>query len=297
MSPAGRNVTQRYVRVGFDIPAAMADEAAGMLIARGALGCAVDGDTRAALLDTTVTLDAYFRRISALELNSMRRAMAAAGMLAQSARAPVREQIVDPGWATAWKERFRPLKVGRRLIIVPPWSGANADARMRIVINPGQAFGTGHHPTTHGALKALEELCTTHRFGRGLDVGTGSGILAIAMRLFCVPQVDAIDVDSVAIDNARENAALNSLDGTIRFSTVAVDRLRQRFDVIAANILGSTLIAMAGVLPRLLAKGGRLVLGGILDRQAREVLRNYHPPMRRVRTLHDRGWTTLVLAR
>jgi ribosomal protein L11 methyltransferase len=286
-----------YVRVAFDTAAAMADEAAGLLVAHGALGCAVDGDLRIEPRRATVKLDAYFKRLSARELGMIQRAMLAAGMLAATARAQSCERIVDPGWATAWKERFRPLKIGRRMLIVPPWSAARANGRMRIVINPGQAFGTGHHPTTRGALRTIEHLYTSRRFERALDVGTGSGILAIAMRRFGTRHVTAIDVDRAALENARENAALNSLNRTISISTAAIDRVRKRFDLIAANILSSALIAMAGALTRVLANDGRLVLGGILEREARDVLRCYAPRLRCVKSLRERGWTTLVLAR
>ncbi len=297
MDHVGTHTDGHYVRVGFHTPAAMADEAAGLLVAHGALGCAVDGDLRIGPRRAAVRLNAYFRRLSASELRSIQRTMLAAGMLARSARAQPREQIVDPGWATAWKERFQPLKIGRRLLIIPPWSAARANGRMRIIINPGQAFGTGHHPTTRGALRAIEDLCASRRFSRALDVGTGSGILAITMRLMGVRRVTAIDLDRAALENARENIALNSLDRAIRISTVAVDRLRQRFDLITANILSSPLMAMADVLARSLGEGGRLVLGGILDREARDVLRRYHPPLRCVQTSRERGWTTMVLAR
>jgi ribosomal protein L11 methyltransferase len=295
-----------YVRVAFRTPAAMADDAAGLLVAHGALGCAVGGDHRIANRRATVGLDAYFERLSPARLRAIRRAMAAAGMLVRAERAPRRVRIADPGWATAWKERFAPLSVGPRLVIVPPWSAAkflpapsaaSAAGRLRIVINPGQAFGTGHHPTTYGALRALDELCAERRFKRALDVGTGSGVLAIAMRLFGIPRVTAVDIDAAALDNARENAALNSMRRTIRFSTTPVERLRGRFGLITANILSSTLSAMAATLKRLLGRGGRLVLGGILNREAPAVLRSFRPGLRLVGMRRDRGWTTLVFAR
>ena len=113
----------------------------------------------------------------------------------------------------------------------------------RIVIDPGQAFGTGHHPTTYGALGTIEKLCAQRRFEQALDVGTGSGVLAIAMRLLGAGHVTGIDVDALALVNARENAALNSMRGKIRFATTSLARLRRRFDLITANILSSTLIA------------------------------------------------------
>jgi ribosomal protein L11 methyltransferase len=300
-----RNATtaaRNYVQVAFEVPAAMVDDAAGMLVAEGAMGCAVGGDHRSAHRHATLELQAYFERLSRLRLAAIRRAMAAAGMLARPARPPARKLIADPGWATAWMDRFEPLPVGRRLLIVPPWdrdvpTRRLNKRRLKLIINPGQAFGTGHHATTYGALATIEKLCAARRFKRALDVGTGSGVLAIAMRLMGVEQVRAIDIDELALDNARENAVLNSLGDTIAFSTTPLARLRQRFDLITANILSSTLLGMAEALTRLLASGGRLVLGGILNRETAAVLGAYGPRLQCFGVRRDRGWSTLVLAR
>jgi ribosomal protein L11 methyltransferase len=291
------HAARKYVRIAFETPAAIVDEAAGLLVAEGALGCAVGGDHRSAHRRSTLELQAYFERLSRLRLAAIQRAMAAAGMLARPTRAPHRQLIADPGWATAWMDRFEPLKVGRRLIIVAPWNSDVATRRLRLVINPGQAFGTGHHPTTYGALGTIEKLCAQRRFEQALDVGTGSGVLAIAMRLLGAGHVTGIDVDALALENARENAALNSMRGKIRFAPTPLARLRRRFDLITANILSSTLIGMAGALTRLLARRGRLVLGGILNHEAATVLRSYRPRLRCLGVRRDRGWSTLVLAR
>jgi ribosomal protein L11 methyltransferase len=302
MTRNATGATRHYVQVAFEIPAAMVDDAAGMLVAEGALGCAVGGDHRNAHRHATLELQAYFERLSRLRLAAIRRAMAAAGMLARPARPPARRRIEDPGWATAWMDRFEPLPVGRRLLIVPPWDSNAATRRLntrrlQLIINPGQAFGTGHHATTYGALATIEKLCAARDFEQGLDVGTGSGVLAIAMRLMGVGRVRAIDIDELALENARENAALNLLGDEIGFATTPLARLRRHFDLIAANILSSTLIAMAGALTRLLAPGGRLVLGGILNREAVAVLDAYRPRLRSLGVRRDRGWSTLVLAR
>lgn len=297
MTRSATRAARTYVRVAFEIPAAMVDDAAAMLVIQGALGCAVGGDHRSAHRHATLELQAYFEHLSRARLAAIRRAMAAGGMLARPDRTPLRQTVADPGWATAWMDRFEPLPVGRRLLIVPPWNSKVVTRRLRLVINPGQAFGTGHHATTYGALATIEKLCAAQRFEQALDVGTGSGVLAIAMRLMGVGQVNAIEVDALALDNARENAALNSVGGKIRFATTPAARLRRRFDLITANILSSTLIAMASALTRLLARGGRLVLGGILNREAAAVMRVYQPRLRCLNVRRDRGWTTLVLAR
>ncbi|MGH7915632.1 MAG: 50S ribosomal protein L11 methyltransferase [Candidatus Binataceae bacterium] len=297
MTRIATRAVRNYVRVAFETPAAMVDDAAGLLVEQGALGCAVGGDQRSAHRRATLELQAYFERLTPSRLTTIRRAMAAAGMLAFARRTPDRRLIADPGWATAWMDRFEPLRIGRRLLIVPPWNSKVVTRRLKLVIKPGQAFGTGHHPTTCGALATIEKLCAARRFKQALDVGTGSGILAIAMHLMGVGHVGAVDIDTLALDNARENAALNSLGNKIRFATTALVRLRRRFDLITANILSSTLIGMASALTRLLARGGRLVLGGILNRETAAVLRTYQPRLRCLGMRRDRGWSTLVLGR
>jgi ribosomal protein L11 methyltransferase len=297
MIPVAMHPGRNYVQVVFEIPAAMVDDAAALLIAEGALGCAVGGDHRSAHRHATAKLQAYFERLSRSRLAAIRRALAATEMLACPSSAPDRQVIADPGWATAWMDRFEPLRIGRRLLIVPPWNSNVVTRRLKLVINPGQAFGTGHHATTYGALATVEKFCATRRFKHALDVGTGSGVLAIAMRLMGVGQVSAIDIDALALENARENAVLNSLGGQIRFATTPLARLRRRFDLITANILSSTLIGMASALTRLLANGGRLILGGILNRETAEVLSTYRPRLRCLGVRRDRGWSTLVLAR
>jgi ribosomal protein L11 methyltransferase len=287
-----------YIKVTFDTPAALADEAAGLLVSRGALGCAVEKMRRpGARPGKSVTLCAYFHRLSASGYRALHAALARAGMLARDGAGAGPQRLVDPGWASAWKERFEPLKVGRRILIVPPWNPAETPGRISLVIEPGQGFGTGHHPTTRGALRVLEELCARREFRRALDVGTGSGILALAMYRMGIRSIRAVDVDRTALDNARKNARLNRLEGRVHFSATPVSRLKSRFDLVVANILGSTLIEIAPALKRLVAEDGCLVLGGILNREADSVATAYAPELRVVKRRTERGWTTTVLER
>jgi len=294
-----RRATKRiYTRAAFHTPAAMADEAAGLLVASGALGCAVVEMTRPGARPLkNVTLEAYFDRITQREIEAIRRAMAEAGMLATNGATLGVRRVTDPGWATLWQRRFRPFRVGRRFLIVPPWWSRREPGRVNIVIQPGQAFGTGHHPTTAGSLRAIEEAIADARPRSALDVGTGSGILAIAIALLAVHDVVAIDVDPTALDNAEENAALNHTADRIRFSPVPLASIRHHFDLITANILAETLIELAPRLRRMLTPAGRLVLSGVLAREVADVLSYYAPPLKLTARSVTRGWATLVLAR
>lgn len=195
-----------------------------------------------------------------------------------------------------WQERFEPLPIGDRFLIVPPWNRASEAGRISITVLPGQAFGTGHHPTTSGALIAIDELIAHHKIARVIDVGTGSGILAIAMATLEVRKIVAIDVDAIALDNARENSGLNGVSGRIAFSTTPVARTRGKFDLVVANILGKTLIAMAPDLKRLVARSGHLVLGGILAREVKSVAAQY-ADLQLENTIVSKGWATMVFRR
>jgi ribosomal protein L11 methyltransferase len=293
------NPQRTYVRLQFDLPAAHADAAAAILVANRALGCEVSKirPSRPAPARTPrrVRLKAYFDRLNDADLKRVRRALEAAAMIAAAARLQ-RETLADPGWATMWMTRFEPFTAGR-LLIVPPWNHEHRADRLRLVIQPGQGFGTGHHGSTYGVLRLLDDLCQKRPYTRALDVGAGSGILAIAMRLLGVGEVTAIDIDPVALDNARENADLNHVSAHVRFSLVPIASLRRHFDLITANILSSTLIEMAPLLLHRLAPEGRLILAGILTREAESVIAAYRPAMRCIGRRADRGWTALVLAR
>jgi ribosomal protein L11 methyltransferase len=295
-----------YTRAIFRTHAHLADEAAGILVAGGAIGCAVAGmKLPRAREQKTVALEAYFDRVSADELSRITGTLKDAGMLADGAVEGARDgvsRIVDPGWSTLWMRRFGPFRVGRRILIVPPWKRATEPGRTTIVVQPARAFGTGHHPTTAGALRAIESIVSSHSPRSILDIGTGSGVLAIAAALLIKrighkPEIVAIDIDATALENARANARLNGVEKSIRFSAVPLASIHRHFDLIAANILSHTLVELAPHLKQIVAPGGRLVLGGFLADEADEVLRHYRTPLRRVSRRTHRGWTTAVLSR
>ena len=248
----------------------------------------------------TVALEAYFDAISAAELSQLKLTLEQAGMLADGAvdERSVR-RIVDPGWSTLWMKRFGPFRVGRRMLIVPPWKRENEHGRTTIVVQPARAFGTGHHPTTAGRFARDRIDCRRARARSILDAGTGSGILAIAAALLgkCDVEIIAIDIDPTALENARANARLNGVEKSIRFSSVPLVSIHRHFDLIVANILSGTLIELAPHLKRIVAPGGRLILGGFLADEADDVLSHYRSPLRCLSRKTHRGWTTLVMAR
>jgi ribosomal protein L11 methyltransferase len=289
-----------YGRIAFDLPAARADEAGAAIVALGALGCEVGKLPRAAdapLRSPRIArLTAYFEDANQTRLRRLSGTIKASVVLGELPRLNI-DRIEDPGWATMWMTRFEPFTIGKRLLIVPPWSKAQKTERLRIVIQPGQGFGTGHHGSTYGVMRTLEELYREHNYARVLDVGTGSGILAIAMKLLGARDITAIDNDPVALDNARENAELNGVARDLRISAIPLSSIRRRFDLITANILAPILIAMAPSLKRDLTSAGRLILAGILAREAASVIAAYQPELRCIGRRTDRGWTALLMAR
>lgn len=271
----------------------MADNAAAIMVAHGALGCAQQL-RRSAGRRRLVRLEAFFTDLSDRRLAALTSTLRRTRMLADDDSASSRQRIADPGWATMWRRHFTPIVIGERILIVPPWSARRDPARARIVIQPAQAFGTGRHPTTRGVLSEIDRATRDGRIRRALDVGAGSGVLAIAMKKLGVAEVVAIDSGPVAIESARDNAALNGFSNQIRFSAVPLGSIRGRFDLIAANIISSVLIGMAPRLKHALRAGGTLILSGILEREARAVAAHYRP-LSRLATRVERGWATLVL--
>lgn len=168
-------------------------------------------------------------------------------------------------WTTAWRTHFDPVRVTDRILVCAPWhDDAPPSKGFRVSIDPKTAFGTGGHPTTCLALRGLEAVV---RAGDSvLDVGTGSGILAIAARMMGASRVTAIDTDPLAGENAAENIALNGVEN-IRVETREMQRSDRGYDVIVANILSSILIPMMTRIHEGLRPGGCAVFGGLLGRE------------------------------
>ncbi|RMH51512.1 MAG: 50S ribosomal protein L11 methyltransferase [Zetaproteobacteria bacterium] len=179
----------------------------------------------------------------------------------------VRIRWLDESWATAWRKQWHGQRIGRRLWVRPDFRPKAAAGMVDIVLTPGMAFGTGTHATTRLMLTAIERVCAEGTVRRMLDMGTGSGILAIAAARLGVGAVVAIDCDADAVAACRENARINKVRIEVRLGDAPPER--ERFDLVVANILAAPLIAMAEALS--CCVGGRLLLSGVLARQAARV--------------------------
>ncbi len=188
------------------------------------------------------------------------------------------EHFADQDWATSWQQYFHPFAVIPGLVIRPSWEAYQArDGERVIMMDPGQAFGTGQHASTSMALDLLRtSLKTLGDNARVLDVGCGTGILAMAAALFGAGTVLAIDNDPEAVRVARENIAANHLTETIRVSGQSLTDTKGSFDLVCANIVHNVLVNMAPELATRLALGGQLVLAGILaGEQEENIVRIY----------------------
>jgi len=205
--------------------------------------------------------------------------------------------LADENWANAWRAHFTPRLVGRRLLVLPPWETPAQNGRMVITIDPGRAFGTGHHGSTLGCLEALEAVIERDGPSRMIDLGTGSGILAIAAARLGVRAVLAVDDDPDAVAAAVANVARNHVADRIR--CVLADAAR--FDeapapLVVANLLTAAHRRLGAQYVRALLPSGTLLLGGILDGEGPDVAAALGDHGLVLRTsLSVEGWTTLEL--
>ncbi|MEF2143994.1 MAG: 50S ribosomal protein L11 methyltransferase [Desulfovibrionaceae bacterium] len=213
---------------------------------------------------------------------------------------PTVQESKQENWAMAWKDFFVPVSCGERFEVLPPWLKDQADPKMTpIIIEPKMAFGTGHHATTALCLAAIAEYFTQHADQSGkrfLDLGTGSGILAIGFSTLGLSGI-GLDIDPEAVACAVENAAANNVSDHIDFAVGSLECLDHgmTFDAVVSNILSGPLIDMAPRLARTVSPGGCLILSGILGEQARAVADAYiaqglaEPIFR-----HEGEWSALI---
>jgi ribosomal protein L11 methyltransferase len=203
------------------------------------------------------------------------------------------EHVVGDAWRDGWKAYFKPLRVGERFVVRPSWEPYTAQPEdLVITLDPGQAFGTGTHETTQLLLGALSGHVETG--ARVLDVGTGSGILAIGACLLGASHVTAIDMDPLAVSATLENAEANGVSDRIAASDTDVSQVSGRFPLVLANIEARVLVPMAAVLTERVAPGGKLFLSGLLQPDM-ERMHAAYAHMRVLKQLEAGDWRALLL--
>ena len=188
------------------------------------------------------------------------------------------ENMEDADWENNWKQFYKPMEIGDRLIVIPEWESAGVpEGRVALRLNPGLTFGTGSHATTRLCLRALD--AHIHGGERVLDLGCGSGILSIAALCLGAAEAFACDIDDKCVDVAYENAAINGIGKdryTVRWGNVVTDRALQgefggEYDIVVANIVADVIIGISPQVRLFLKKGGLFLCSGIIDTRAEEV--------------------------
>ena len=178
---------------------------------------------------------------------------------------PASRIVAEEDWATSWRRFFRPFSPVEGLVIRPSWEEYTpSTGEAVLVLDPGRAFGTGQHQTTRLVLGLLRDLLADRPCAAMLDLGCGSGILAMAAVRWGCGRAVAVDIDGEALDNARANLAANGLLDRVRLVCGSVESIGTAFPLVAANILLSTLVETAPELARVTAPGGLLACSGVL---------------------------------
>ena len=203
------------------------------------------------------------------------------------------EGVEQEDWQNGWRKYYHPMDIGKRLAIVPSWQEYDTD-RVKLILDPGLAFGTGGHETTSLCLEALDERIRGGE--RVLDIGTGSGILAIAALKLGAGSAEGVDIDPVAVRTAGENAALNGVADKL---TVLVgdlsDKASGRYDIITANIVANAIISLAPAVPGLMAENATFIASGIIDSRKDEVIAGLEKAgLSVVEVKEKRGWECIV---
>ena len=203
------------------------------------------------------------------------------------------EGVEQEDWQNGWRKYYHPLEIGKRLAVVPSWQQYDTD-RVKLILDPGLAFGTGGHETTSLCLEALDERVRGGE--RVLDIGTGSGILAIAALKLGAAVAEGVDIDPVAVRTAGENAALNGVQDKL---TVLVgdlsDKASGKYDIITANIVANAILSLAPAVPGLMAEGATFIASGIIDSRKDEVIAGLEKAgLAVVEVKEKRGWECIV---
>ncbi len=255
-----------WFEVTVDVPHPHSEAVANFLIESGAPGLQMEEG------DGTTSLIAYFATEPGLD--GLRRLCRDLGCWSADGEALRVRQVAADDWAESWKLHFPPQLIGDTLYVCPPWNRTAPPGRIAVVIDPGMAFGTGHHATTRGCLTLLERAARTRAITRALDVGTGSGVLAIALAELGA-EVWAVDNDPIACGAAAANSARNGVTNRIHL-TSDWGYIAGRFELVTANLFTQSLEEFAPEFRRFMpACGGTVICSGILCEEEHRVRTAY----------------------
>ena len=203
------------------------------------------------------------------------------------------EGVEQEDWQNGWRKYYHPMDVGQRLAIVPSWQDYDTN-RVKLILDPGLAFGTGGHETTNLCLEVLDERVKGGE--RVLDIGTGSGILAIAALKLGAAGAEGVDIDPMCVRTAGENARLNGVDGKLKVLVGDLsDKATGKYDIITANIVANAIMSLAPAVPGLMADDAVFIASGIIDSRKDEVIAALEAAGLAVLEVKEkRGWECIV---
>ena len=279
----------RYPFVHVDVAPDAVDEISALLFELGAEGVEERDET-------TLAKSAASGKITLVGAFSTREDADQALLELDAALRPRYEEVVGDGWRDAWKEHYKPYAIAEGLVVRPPWEAYEAKPGEKVLeLEPGRAFGTGLHETTRLVVQAIKKYASESKGKLVIDVGCGSGILALAALTLGAERAIAIDNDPDVIDVTLENAARNGLADRIEASTTDVTALEATAPLVLANIEAHVLIPMAPALIERVEAGGLLFLSGVLVPQTQSVLAAYVDTMDVLETPVLGEWTLIAL--
>lgn len=259
----------RYPFVHVDVAAEEADETSALLFELGAEGVEERDET-------TLVKNAAAGKVTLVAAFPNREEADAAIAELEPSLAPRYEEVVGDAWRDAWKEHYKPYAIAEGIVVRPPWEAYEAKPGEKVLeLEPGRAFGTGLHETTRLVARAMKAHAAELEGAVVLDVGCGSGILALVGLALGAARAVAVDNDPEAIDVTRENAARNALTARVEATTDDLTKVDVVAPVVLANIEARVLVPMAKALAAHVAPGGLLLLSGILVPQKDEVRAAY----------------------
>jgi ribosomal protein L11 methyltransferase len=278
-----------YHQITIAIPEQVKDPLLRKLAELGSLGSLDQGHTITSYFSATAPLGSIIGELQVLSLLAH-----AAGF-----DIPVRIEyrlLPDTDWNESWKKGFTSIDVGERFAILPPWERPTG-GRIPLIIDPGMAFGTGHHETTRSCLVLMERYVNMVKAERFLDLGTGTGLLAIAALALGFQSVVGVDTDPMAIEASIRNVALNKRE-RIDFFEGGIDQCEGEFNMITANLISGTLVHLADKIASRLVPAGIVIMSGILKGQDDEVIEAAKSSgMDCIERLVDGKWVSLACRR
>lgn len=208
------------------------------------------------------------------------------------------DMIDEEDWSTAWKKYYFPIKISKRIVVVPEWeSYQTKENETMLLLDPGMAFGTGTHETTRLCVNLLEDVI--EETSSILDVGTGSGILSIASILLGAKSAVGIDIDELAVKIANENAILNGVGDKIQvFKGDLTEQITGKFDIVCANIVADVIIRLSDYIYNFMNKSGVLIVSGIIKEREQDVLNSLLKNGFNLKhTIYENDWLAMQLTR